>query len=130
MRALSKLIERWRRHRYGANEREIVLVRRRVYMLPTRFGVLFGVMLLLMLSGSVNYALGLGYVLTFLLAALSVSTILHTFRNLAGLRVTTLRTTPVFAGDVAHFQLCIDNAAGADRCSLTLVREKRELAII
>jgi uncharacterized protein (DUF58 family) len=87
-------------------------------------------MLLLMLTGSVNYALGLGYVLTFLLAALAVSTILHTYRNLAGLRVSALRTAPVFAGDVAHFQLCIDNAAAADRCSLALVRAKRELAVI
>jgi uncharacterized protein (DUF58 family) len=130
MRAFSKVFECWRKYRYGATQREIVLVRRHIYMLPTRFGVLFGVMLLLMLTGSVNYALGLGYVLTFLLAALAVSTILHTFRNIAGLRVTALRTTPVFAGDVAHFQLCIDNAATADRCSLALVRGKRELAVI
>lgn len=130
MRAFAKPLEFLaRRHRPSA-QREIVLVRRRIYILPTRFGVLFAVMLLLMLTGSVNYALSLGYILTFLLAALAVSTILHTFRNLAGLRVSALRTAPVFAGDVAQFQLCISNPAGADRCNLALTRDKRELAVI
>jgi uncharacterized protein (DUF58 family) len=130
MRAFAKALETLSRRQRPLPQREIVLERRRIYILPTRFGVLFAVMLLLMLTGSVNYALSLGYILTFLLAALAVSTILHTFRNLAGLRVSALRTEPVFAGDVAQFQLCIANPAGAERCSLALTRGERELAVI
>jgi uncharacterized protein (DUF58 family) len=130
MRAFAKPLEFLTRRQRPSAQREIVLVRRRIYILPTRFGMLFAVMLLLMLTGSVNYALSLGYILTFLLAALAISTILHTFRNLAGLRVSALRTAPVFAGDVARFQLCIANPASADRCSLALTRDKRELAVI
>src|SRR5690348_14334419 len=129
MHGIAKAFEFVSRRRGEPVEREIVLVRRRIYILPTRFGGLFAVMLLLMLNGSVNYALSLGYLLTFLLSALAVSTILHTFRNLAGLRVSALRTAPVFAGDVAQFQLCIANPAGADRYNLSLMRDKRELAV-
>ena len=42
----------------------IVLVQRRVFILPTRQGLLFAVVLLVMLTGSINYTLGLGFVLT------------------------------------------------------------------
>jgi uncharacterized protein (DUF58 family) len=130
MRSLGKALRQWLSRRRGAAEREILLGQRRIYILPTRFGVLFAVVLLLMLTGSINYALSLGYILTFLLAALAISTILHTFRNLAGLRLTAHRTAPVFAGDVARFPICIDNRALAERCSLSLSRAKREIALV
>jgi uncharacterized protein (DUF58 family) len=130
MRGLGKALGQWLSRRRGAAEREILLGQRRIYILPTRFGVLFAVVLLLMLTGSINYALSLGYILTFLLAALAISTILHTFRNLAGLRLTAARTAPVFAGDVARFPICIDNPALAERYSLTLARAKREIALL
>ena len=65
----------------------IVLVQRRVYVLPTRQGITFAIALLVMLIGSINYNLSLGYVLTFLLAGMGVVSILHTFRNLAHLAI-------------------------------------------
>jgi uncharacterized protein (DUF58 family) len=130
MRAFCKALRQWLSRRRGSAQREILLVQHRIYILPTRFGVLFAVVLLLMLTGSINYALSLGYILTFLLAALAISTILHTFRNLAGLRLTALRISPVFAGDIARFPICIDNPAMAERCSLTLARAKREVALV
>ena len=66
----------------------IVLVQRRVFILPTRQGFVFALSLLVMLTGSINYTLGLGFVLTFLLGALGVNAMIHTFRNLANLRIT------------------------------------------
>src|SRR5688500_10876200 len=97
---------------------EVVLVQRRIFILPTRAGVLFAFVLLLMLTGSINYTLSLGFVLTFLLASLAITAILHTYRNLAGLRITAARTPPVFAGDLAHFRICIKNPAAAARYSV------------
>jgi uncharacterized protein (DUF58 family) len=130
MRVFCNALRQCLSRRRGSAERETLLVQRRIYILPTRFGVLFAVVLLLMLTGSMNYALSLGYILTFLLAALAISTILHTLRNLAGLRLTALRTSPVFAGDVARFPICIDNVAMTERCSLLLARAKREIAVV
>jgi len=76
----------------------VFLSQRRVYILPTRHGLTFGLAVILMLIGSINYNLSLGYVLTFLLAGLGIVSILHTFRNLAHLYVSAGRVAPVFAG--------------------------------
>ena len=46
----------------------IVLSQRRVYIVPSRLGLLFGGVLLILLMGSINYTLSLGFALTFLLA--------------------------------------------------------------
>lgn len=111
----------------GPEQGEIVLVQRRIFILPTRAGLTFGFVLLLMLAGSINYSLSLGFILTFLLASLGISAILHTYRNIAGLRITAARTAPVFAGGIARFRVCIQNAARTGRYSVALTRDKREV---
>src|SRR5258708_18092476 len=83
----------------------VFLSQRRVYILPTRHGLTFGLAVILMLIGSVNYNLSLGYVLTFLLAGLGVVSILHTFRNLAHLYVSPCRPAPRLAGPTLQFQV-------------------------
>lgn len=111
----------------GPESGEIVLVQRRIFILPTRSGITFGFVLLLMLAGSINYSLSLGFILTFLLASLAISAILHTYRNIAGLRITAARTAPVFAGETARFRVCVQNPSRADRYSIALTRDKREV---
>ena len=50
-------------------ERGVVVLRhRRVYIVPTRLGWLYGATLAILLIGSINYALSLGFALTFLLS--------------------------------------------------------------
>lgn len=98
----------------------IFLAQRRVYILPTRHGLTFGLALVLMLIGSINYNLSLGYVLTFLLAGMGVVSILHTFRNLAHLYVSAGRVEPVFAGDTARFELHLENRRNMARHSIQL----------
>jgi uncharacterized protein (DUF58 family) len=56
-----------------------------------------------MLIGTINYTLSLGFVLTFLLAGVGTVAMLHTWRNLAHLRITAGKSLPVFAGEQAHF---------------------------
>ena len=103
----------------------IVLVQRRVFILPTGHGVIFAAILLLMLTGSINYNLSLGFVLTFLLAALLVNAMIYTFRNLANLRVSGGRALPVYAGDVARFAVNLENRGGADRYSIGLTHDRK-----
>ena len=83
------------------------LDRRHVYILPTRSGVLFALILLGMLLGAVNYSLSLGFVLTFWLGGLGVVAMLHTWRNLAHLTVTPGRIKPVHVGDAACFHFIL-----------------------
>jgi uncharacterized protein (DUF58 family) len=101
----------WRGPEHGT----IVLVQRRVFILPTRQGLLFAGVILLMLIGSVNYDLSLGFILAFLLGAAGIQTMLHTFRNLAHLRISAGRVSPVFAGEQAQFHLQLFNGTRADR---------------
>lgn len=85
----------------------IRLTQRRVYVLPTRAGLLYALSLFVMLVAAINYNLSLGYALVFLLAGLGVVTILHTFRNLAGLSIGIGACVPVFAGQIARFPLVL-----------------------
>jgi uncharacterized protein (DUF58 family) len=128
--ALVKTFQTWLYQLRGPQTGEIVLVQRRIFILPTRGGLVFGVVLILMLTGAVNYTLSLGFILTFLLASLSVTAMLHTFRNLAGLRITAARTAPVFAGDHARFAVSIHNPTRAHRYSVALIRAKGEADVV
>ena len=70
----------------------VVLVQRRIFILPTRQGYLFAFILLLLLVASINYQLSLGFLLTFLLASMAGTAMLHTFRNLSRLSIAPGRT--------------------------------------
>jgi uncharacterized protein (DUF58 family) len=117
-RLLDRLLARSRTP--APDRREIVLTRRRIFILPARAGVVFGAILLLMLVGAINYGLSLALMLTFLLASFGITAMLHTFRNLAGLRVTAVRAEPVFAGETAHFGLAVHNPTPLFRCAIRL----------
>jgi uncharacterized protein (DUF58 family) len=93
----------------------VVLVHRRVYIVPARLGWIFGLTLLILLVGSINYALSLGFALTFLLAGVGLVGMVHTARNLARIALSVGRAAPVFAGESAQFRLFLDGRAPFDR---------------
>lgn len=93
----------------------VLLVHRRVYIVPTRLGWLFAGTLVILLIGSINYALALGFGLTFLLAGMGITGMVHTARNLAGIAVSHGRAEPVFAGEAAQFRLHLEGRAAFDR---------------
>lgn len=130
MRSVTRAFSAWLFQLRGPERGEVVLVQRRIFILPTRAGVFFAFVLVLMLTGSINYTLSLGFVLTFLLAALGITAMLHTWRNLAGLRITAARTLPVFAGDVAHFRFSLANPTRAGRYAIALTRDQRETTLV
>ncbi|MGH8691740.1 MAG: DUF58 domain-containing protein, partial [Burkholderiales bacterium] len=93
----------------------VVLVHRRVYIVPARLGMVFAATLAVLLIGSINYSLSLGFALTFLLAGLGLAGMVHTARNLARIAVSAGRAQPVFAGESAQFHLYLDGRAAFDR---------------
>lgn len=94
------------------------LSRKHIYILPTRFGWLFGLLLLGLLVGSINYSLSLGFAMTFLLAGLGTISMLHTWRNLAHLKITFRRANPAFAGEDANFELAVADENNLARYSI------------
>jgi uncharacterized protein (DUF58 family) len=91
-----------------------------VYIVPGRLGLFFGAALLILLVGSINYALSLGFALTFLLAGMGIAGMVQTTRNLAQLTVRAARAEPVFAGELARFHVVLDNASDYDRPEILL----------
>ena len=86
----------------------VTLNRRCIYILPTRRGLFFALLLALLLLGSINYALSLGFVLTFLLAGLGHVALLHTYRNLSGVQINVGAVAPVFVGEAAQFYVSLE----------------------
>ncbi|MBO3274646.1 DUF58 domain-containing protein [Pseudomonas schmalbachii] len=84
------------------------LDQRRIFIIPTLQGVAFGVALVLMLLTAINYQNSLAYGLAFLLLSLFLVAILHTYRNLGGLRLTSLGAAPVFVGEQVCFRVRLD----------------------
>lgn len=118
--AVRHFLDSWLFQLRGPQSGPVVLVQRRVFILPTPQGWLFAGVLLLMLVGSINYGLSLGFVLTFLLAALGLNGMVYTFRNLAHLSISAERTQPVFTGGTAEFRIRLNNPSAADRFALGL----------
>ncbi|WP_028238839.1 DUF58 domain-containing protein [Stutzerimonas azotifigens] len=98
---LQRLRDRWLARRLPAAT-SVQLTQRSIFIVPTTVGMAFLVALLLMLLAAINYRNSLAYAMTFLLASVFAVTLLHTWRNMAGLRLQAGRTRPVFCGERAH----------------------------
>lgn len=117
---LRTLVEAWMRRRQPENRPPVHLRYRRVYILPTRNGWLFFVLLLAMWLGAMNYSNSMMFILVFLLVGMAVVSILHTFANLVNLRVSVDRVEPVFAGDPIFFPIRLQAPAGKQRLAVGL----------
>ena len=108
----------------------VQLGQRRIFILPTRGGLLFALALFVMLIGAINYTLALGHALVFLLAGLGLVGMVHTFRNLHGLRIAPGRCAPVFAGETAHFPLTLSNERPTPRLALEFEVEAGQILTV
>ncbi|WP_354678320.1 DUF58 domain-containing protein [Cupriavidus plantarum] len=99
----------WLRRAHGPVNGVVTLHRRQLYILPTRGGMAFAVLLLAMLMTSLNYNISLGFALTFLLIGIVMACMWTAYRNLLDLEVSAGAVSPAFVGDAAVFALHVDN---------------------
>jgi len=118
--SLRGVTARWLFRPHGAEGGEVVLGQRRVFILPTRAGMGFAALLMLLFIGSINYNLSMGYVLTFVLAGCALIAMHLTFRNLAYLHLAPGRANPVHAGEEAQFELHLSNRRRYSRYAVWL----------
>ena len=99
--------ERWQRwlQRRIPPANSVLLTQRRIFIIPTRIGAAYGLALFLMLMAGINYQNSPAYGLTFLLAAVFIVAILHTYRNLASLTLHAAGGSPVFVGERAPLRV-------------------------
>ena len=94
------------------------LSQRRLYIVPTRSGLLFALVLLLILAGAANYGSSMAFVLVFLLIGVGINAIWLTHANLSGLVIEPGSVAPVFVGDRATFRLRLKNPQARMRSAL------------
>lgn len=113
-------VRRWARKRQGSDKPVTRLKSRRIYILPTGVGLVFGLMTFTMLLGSMNYNNNLSFVLTFLLVGVGFVSMHQCQRNLVGLEISFAGVDPVFAGQAAEFKIAITNHSKNRRPHLRL----------
>lgn len=119
-RSVTRRVGRWARKRQGTDPATTVLESRRIYILPTGVGIVFGIMTFAMLLGSMNYNNNLSFVLTFLLTSIGFVAMHQCQRNLVGLEIGFAGVDPVFAGQVAEFRIAVTNHSKSRRYCLQL----------
>jgi uncharacterized protein (DUF58 family) len=97
---------RWLDHRIPA-AREVTLDQRRIFIFPSRQGFAFLVVIAAILIAAINYENNMVYGVAFLLIAVFVSTIMHTYANLSGLIIRAMHTRAAFAGEDAEFNIVL-----------------------
>jgi uncharacterized protein (DUF58 family) len=98
----------------------VTLTQRNVYILPTAPGFMLLATLLVLLVGSINYQLNLGYLLTFLLAGSGVVSMHLSHATLRGVTLSLLQPDPQFAGTNATLSVVLGNGRSSPRHSVGL----------
>ena len=119
-RRIGDRVDRWARKRQGSDKAITRLASRRIYILPTGVGLIFGLMTFAMLLGSMNYNNNLSFVLTFLLIGLGFISMHQCQRNLVDLEISFSGVDPVYAGQLADFKIAITNHSGKYRHHLQI----------
>lgn len=107
----------WTRPRQ-AESLPVRLDRRRVYILPTRFGLFFALLLLAMWVGALNYNNNPALMLCLLLAGAANTSLLTAHLQLTGLQVVALAADPVPAGATLELRLNVRAEPGRQRRGL------------
>jgi uncharacterized protein (DUF58 family) len=123
--ALHTRIGNWSRRRHGVDSEPALITSRRVYILPTRLGLMYAVTVFAMALGGMNYGNNLAMGLAFILGSLGFVAMHHCHRNLAGLSVRSVVSEPVFAGQLAHLQLAIENSSPQARFAIQAEADKQ-----
>lgn len=98
----------------------IVLHRRRLYTLPTRFGLFFCFLLLVMALGALNFNNNPALILVFLLASIAHTALLFGYFDMRGLSIHSVQHQSVFAGEAMPVHLHISSKQAKARQGLQL----------
>ena len=101
--------------RHGRDNLPVSINRRRIYILPTRFGFMLGAILIAMLVAGLNYNSNLALAFTFLMSSMALVTMHHCNRNMLRLTVDATTEVDAFAGREALLEFELRNGSRVDR---------------
>ena len=94
---------------------KIKLSQANIFIFPTRAGFVFGLLLMILILGAINYQNALVYAVAFSLGSMFIVTILHTFRNLSGLSLELADADVGFVGEDLRFNVRVERPKGGGR---------------
>ena len=116
--SMRKRMAAWVRQRQGPDVLPVTVARRRLYILPTRTGIAFGALWLLMLLAGLNSGNSLALVLTFLLAGFALVAMYACHRNLLGTTLAAVSGAAMFARRTGALLLTLENPSHEPRLGI------------
>jgi uncharacterized protein (DUF58 family) len=101
--------------RHGRDNLPLSINRRRIYILPTRFGFMLGAILVAMLVAGLNYNSNLALAFAFLMSSMALVTMHHCNRNMLRLSVDATTEVDAFAGREALLEFELRNGSRVER---------------
>ena len=99
----------------------VKITRKRIYVLPTGFGLFLFVMLVTMLVGGLNYNNNPALLLVFLIAGVANNSLVHAHLILSGINLRSMHAEPVFAGQALLLKLRFEGSGARKRPGLQLL---------
>jgi uncharacterized protein (DUF58 family) len=117
---IARAVSAWQRSRQGVDRVPVSLQSRRIYILPTRSGLVAGVLLFVMLIAGLNYNNNLALLLCFTLGGVALVSMHECHRTLRGLRLISAQAEGTFAQRQGELLLGFENTAAHARLALRL----------
>jgi len=107
--------ERYRRwiDRRIPPSREVALTQKNIFIFPNKQALLYFLLVALIWLGATNYENNLSFALSFLLIAVFIVGILHTFNNVSGLKLQFVYAEPVFEGEFTSVEIFLSRQHGS-----------------
>lgn len=105
-------------------EDSATLTARRIYILPTREGVIFALIIIVMLAAAINFNNAMVFFFTFLMAGIGIISMHMTQSNLVGLRFSIAHVTPVYCFQNLNLPLIIEHSKDD-----TLIKNRQNFSI-
>ncbi len=118
-RRLEARFDAWARRR-GPASLPVRFDRHRIYVLPTRFGLFFSLLLLAMGAGALNYNNNPALLLCLLLAGAGIASLIQAQLQLSGLEIHAIGAEPVPAGSPLQLRVHARAGDGRERRGLRL----------
>lgn len=100
---------------------EFAIGRRQLYILPTRIGWYYAMILLALFAIAIKYDNQAAFMMLFVLVAVGIITMHYTHNNIIGLELSAGATKAVFVGEYAHFPLQVKNHSNKARLAVWLI---------
>jgi len=117
---IERALSAWARSRQGEDRTPLILQSRRIYILPTRVGLVASGLLFVMFLAGMNYQNSLALMLCFLLGAFALVSMYECHGTLSGLEIESAQVEPTFAYGHGELLLGFRNARGTARRALRL----------